>query len=40
MLCMRVSFSSGVPWAGVVREIVVGDGCSRGEGFQGLHSII
>jgi len=31
--CMRVSLSSGVPWAGVVGEIVVGDGCSRDEGF-------
>jgi hypothetical protein len=35
--CMHVSLSDGVPWAGEVEEVVVGDGCSRGDGFQALH---
>ena len=37
MSCMRVSLCGGVPWAGEVGEVVVGDGCSRGGGFQALH---
>jgi len=37
-LCMRESISSGVYEAGVVGEVVVGGGCSRGEGVQALHS--